>query len=52
MDQFIGKTKVISFLNQLKLTDIVKETNSHKIHNIWVLKNREDNMDVEDFYLV
>ncbi len=52
IESFIDKEKVLSFLNESKLIEVLKQMETYNVENIWVLKDQEDNIDIEGFYII
>lgn len=52
IENFIDKEEVLSFLNESKLIEVHKQMETYNVENIWILKDQEDNIDIEGFYII
>lgn len=52
IENFSDKKEVLSFLNESKLTELLKQMETNNVENIWILKDQEDNTDIEGFYII
>lgn len=51
-ENFMGKERALSFLNESKLIEMLKQMENYNIESFWVLKDQEDNIDIEGFYII
>ena len=39
-------------MNESNLSEVIEEINNHDAEHIWVLKDKEDKVDIEGFYII
>ena len=52
IENYTDKKEILSFMNESKLSAIMKKIDNGDTEHIWVLKDKEDKVDIEGFYII
>ncbi|NLK43673.1 MAG: hypothetical protein GX300_04685 [Tissierellia bacterium] len=52
IENYANKKEVLSFMNESNLIEIIKKIDNDDTEHIWVLKDKEDKVDIEGFYII
>lgn len=52
IENYIVKKEILSFMNESNLSEIIKKIDNGDTEHIWVLKDKEDKVDIEGFYII
>ncbi len=52
IENYTDKKEVLSFMNESNLSEVIEKINNHDAEHIWVLKDKEDKVDIEGFYII